>query len=427
MLVHRSKPATGALNRNDPLTRGLASAVMFRDHGGGLFDSAAGAVHANMGGVWSHGRYGPELTFASSDTSYVDLAPISVGNRFTIAMLGNTPNATDQIMGSRDPAVSALRVDDGGRSLVMLTHKLVVNDMGAGTELGTGDPALNVFVKRDDTVDLYKNGTLFNSLTDADNVGGLDLPLPWMLGGVRTGPSSRLFGNVTFQMVAIWSARALSAAEIARLAGDPFAVFRPAPSVVRYVNAPSAGWHVYGGPGRLTDQNLDTPIASVASEVASLSIDTAHRPADGEEATYIVRRADDQGRVGGGLARAHVQNSGGALRSVPAAPAWPRTPGWSARRVDGGWMIVAAWGAPLNALDIDTVELVEQAEGQSEQIAACEPTRSRTGVLAWLHSPAAHPVRYRVRATTTGGGTIDSPWSRWMIASPDSPVSVAPL
>jgi len=427
MGMYRAKPRMTRVDRRSALSRGLTRALLFRSGSGLPVDSVTGERAVGSGGTWRVGGFGPALAFDKTESEHVDIGTFSFGSRFTIAALGTSPGKSESVLGSTSTSGRRVAWNSSGKVLEINTGAGLVYNSVVGGELDDAAPTLNVWVKRDDTAELYRNGVLWGANTDANNAGPVTLDQPVMLGGRRNQNTSRKHGDVTYDMVAIWNARALDPWEIGQLSADPFVLFRHAWPVSVFAPGPRAGWRVYGGVGGLGEVDLATPIASVEPSSSEVTIAPSHRPAAGERATYVVRRADAAGRVERGVGHVHTLLDAGALKQPPWRPAWPYTPGWTPTRADDAWTISAAWGARLDTLGVRDVQLVRQIQGEAEAVIETDTPPQRTSTWAFTTTPLAAPVRYKVRAVGGDGSTADSPWSCWLNEVSPTPTTVAPL
>ncbi|MBI1373906.1 MAG: hypothetical protein GC159_14380 [Phycisphaera sp.] len=428
MSTHRFPTSTPRLNRATPLSVGLTRAVLF-DRAQSVHEVVRDTLYEPSGEPVS-GRYGSERAFAAANNDAIDLGVISFGERFTIAFLGHSAQAggAGKILGVRTAGAAGgeVTVRNGGENILISDGSSFDYVSAGGGGIQGDTPALIVYTRSSDTFAAYRDGLLNSEKTGTGVTNTMSMSHGLLIGG-RNNNGSLEHADATLAMVAIWNDRALTASEVAAFAADPFVLFRCVAPVWRHLRGPAAGWRVYGGVGALRDIDLDMPIATCDESATSVSLDTSLRPTAGQRATYLVRHADHAGRTERGVTHVSVQNDDDMQRRVPFAAAWPAAPGWSPRRESGSWSITAVWGARLARLDVRTVQLVEQIEGDVPQVIASSAAPTRDTALTWTRTPPGQPARYRVRSLTGDDGAIDGPWSRWLTIEADGDATVAAL
>lgn len=254
------KPIRGTLlvDRGHRLSRGLVGCWLLNEGGGTRFNdlSGNGSTGTITGATWAAGRFGPCVSFGGA--GYLDVGnvarivsvpafsvacwvqpaslraddtivsrTVSVKNRWQLAMGGTNYGGTTNL---------TLSVCDGENSygwttsnpLVVgkLIHVAMVFD---GSQSGN-DARLKLYVNGIQQTITWGVGVTIPASTSTNTVNvlfGVEMPGTW----------NRYYSG-TIDLPTIYS-RALTAAEIAELYHDPFAMFRRVP-VEYYVSAPAA-------------------------------------------------------------------------------------------------------------------------------------------------------------------------------------------
>jgi hypothetical protein len=160
--------------------------------------------------------------------------------------------------------------------------------------------------------------------------------------------------------------------------------------------------------------SFEQPIAMLRASERSITLDDDHQPAAGQRGIYLVRHVDEWGRR-----EADVTHMTANRRS--ALPAWPSAPGWTPARQNDAWRIEARWASAFSVADVQSVELIEQSQGELEQAVETRNVNDRESAVAFTRSATESPVRYRLRMTSSSGAASLSPWSAWV-----TPPSAAP-
>lgn len=249
MLFTTAKPQRCILQRHHPLTRGLVAAWPMDDAGGKIVRDAAGTNHgtAQANGKWGPGPSGGTAMTLNGSSDYVNMGEESAlqfikTNSFTISALVNLAALTEEgyinyiysnylpddysgvefatlyngtlvgVIGFYNPA-------DGWHRLGALTASGVINN-------GTWYHA--VYVHRSTAADfLYVDGVDKTSTTFTDSSAFTYSANHTVYIGARDYVmDSRYMGKGTIQDVRIYN-RALSAAEVAEIYRDPWAIYRP--------------------------------------------------------------------------------------------------------------------------------------------------------------------------------------------------------
>jgi len=193
------------------------------------------------------------------------------------------------------------------------------------------------------------------------------------------------------------------------------------------VSLPRGGWDVYGPFESWHAARFDQPIAHRRPSQKTLTLDVEQQPAEGESALYIVRHVDAQGRTEAGFSHVLIQRNDQQPTEPPAVPAWPGAPGWSPRQLQDQWRLSALWARRFGASNITRIELIEQVQGEVEQVVRTRIAEPEQRDVFFEQAPAGSPVRYRIKTTSSDQAEAYSPWSKWLTLQQPAPVSIQTL
>jgi hypothetical protein len=176
---------------------------------------------------------------------------------------------------------------------------------------------------------------------------------------------------------------------------------------------PRQGFEVFGPLQSLKDLDPSTPSLVLREDGLTADLSTI-LPADGVEATYVVRHTDALGRAQASTESVRVVNVGGVAKLPAVPPIWPDAIDWPVVLEAGQLTFKACWAVPLGQTLIATVTLLGQPEGGAESTLA-QPTWGP--LSSHIEVTAAAPTlktRYRWRITSADGVVFDTPWSAWV-------------
>ena len=179
------------------------------------------------------------------------------------------------------------------------------------------------------------------------------------------------------------------------------------------IQMPRTGIEVFGPLDSLQDLDPDSPAAILPENVRAFDLSNV-KPLDGTQAVYVVRRTDAQGRSEASLTSVRLERDGTDSLQLPSMPVWPDTAGWRVDAEDDRLRLLACWAELLGRLDVETVELIVQPEGQAEAIGSQPSINPRDD---YIHVDLPAPVtrtRYRWRVASTDGVVMDTPCSAYI-------------
>lgn len=247
------KPTLGSqINRGHPLAHHLVSFWAFNESGGlAAKDSAGindGVISASV--PWVGGKNGSALSFDAVDTHNVQIADtgtLAFTDKVTIAALVR-PTATVSTYGIFEKTIGG--VTDTAYSLIQVSNTFAFRILQTTFIRVVTSPAIvsDAWFSLVATYDganllIYANGIL--QATSA-RTGAFDSGAGISLIGERGSALSPFQGRI--ENVGVWHG-ALSAADIAWLAIEPYAMFLPQAPRVRYFIAPAAGIYTDLSPG----------------------------------------------------------------------------------------------------------------------------------------------------------------------------------
>lgn len=184
------------------------------------------------------------------------------------------------------------------------------------------------------------------------------------------------------------------------------------------VAMPRVGWDLYGPFDTIEGASFVSPAVMLRDDERSIALPPAQQLEDTERGVYVLRHVDPLGRCEAGLRHVYVERNGNAWHSVPAAPAWPTSPGYRLGRADNRWNIDAAWAAAFGSLGITSVQLEQQIDADPASVVDEEIVAATASRIAFTRAAPAALVRYRVVAVSPGGIRTPGPWSQF--ATPPS-------
>jgi hypothetical protein len=252
--VIRLKPRAPKLNQRHPLARGLLGAWPFYEGGGGtLHDLTGNRVNGTLtsGQPWAAGQFGSALSFNGSTQS------VNLGNTLNPAAVTYSvwikprtlTNAYQGIVGRSDSITYSILLVKSTGKLALYASNVGVNYDGTGSHTLTTGNWYHLVLTYSATAGLvgYVNGVVDG--TAAAN-GALNTSTVTCHIGNDPGTVSREFDGF-IDNVLIYN-RALSAAEVAQLYFDPFAIYRRPGYRVGVAaggtafSFPTANWHWNG-------------------------------------------------------------------------------------------------------------------------------------------------------------------------------------
>jgi len=184
------------------------------------------------------------------------------------------------------------------------------------------------------------------------------------------------------------------------LVGDPLMTVR----------TPHAGWDIFGPLSRLEEIQSDTPIVALRDDELAVTLTDLQRPLQGEQAYYLIRHIDSQGRSEAGVRLVRVMHNAGLAIVPPLAPIWPDTEGWPVLIENGFARLVVVWDGPVRDR-AQAVILEGQIDGGNTQVLQTITVDSVEAILLVEQTLPVQSARYRWLIQTDNGAAIYTPWS----------------
>jgi len=187
------------------------------------------------------------------------------------------------------------------------------------------------------------------------------------------------------------------------LTGDPFLT----------VLFARAGIDLYGGPGEVSAQNHDAPIACFRPGQV-VSAPASAFPIEGGVCSFALRAVNSEGLAEASMRWESYRRVGGVLRIRPTLPGVPCGASWRPRRQGDGLQFEFRWALPPRGVLPIALALLRQDEQLNE--AQVDGGSLAAGEKAWnaVDSPGNGTHRYRLRMTTADGVVEYGPFSMWL-------------
>lgn len=415
-------PHVDHIRRSHPLANGLAGLWLLNQPGGlnvrdlseNQLDGILNSPNGNLPS-WGQGALGGELPLNNvlwhRQTVRVPRSPVKGEQDRTVVMLIKPTNVGGQIL-----------AEWGELSGTGKKWTLRFNAGKLSVELGNynGVSDLEVNAGEWGVVGCRATGSQQRLFVNGEEETLVMIPMDTGEGLFGIGGSTETLGSYSYftgsiGFVAIWN-RYLSDDEMYGILERLHELISPESESWLYGRHQSQrGWRIYGGPGCVTDLNLNSPLTTVSIEERELELSGDMLPSNGERWIYLVRESDAAGNEETSAQLLQLRNDDDVIREDVQLPVWPSGNAWAVYQSDNVAVIRVIWAEPSGRLGVKKVQLETEDEGQVVTTTQQVDVDSRTWRVEFQESiPESVAVRFRLIITYNSGVVITGNWSQWV-------------